>query len=139
MVAIRIAMFSRTDIILSVTTRDRVGWTQLMADNSDPLIVVKDAGTWTAVLTRGVIYGFTTDYETSFLQSQLADVYFTNAKDPWPKPPPPPPPPYWNAPYFATRFESFLLTGATTPADPSIAKLVIQPAPSARKKRTRKS
>jgi hypothetical protein len=129
MATVRIAMFSRTDIDLSITTLDRVGWTRLSTDESPPVVEVKEAGTWQVRLERGVIYGFATDFQTEFLHTQLADVYFTNAKDPWPKPPPPPPPPYWNLGGFSGRFENFLQTGAAGKADPPIAKIVIQPAP----------
>jgi hypothetical protein len=135
MAEIRIAMFSRTRIDLSITTLDRVAWKQVSvsAASADPVLIgVKEAGTWPVTLEPGVIYGFVTLFETSFLQTQLADVYFTNAKDPWPKPPPPPPPPYWNLGGFSGRFERFLATGAFGDVDPPIAKLVIQPAPDPR-------
>jgi hypothetical protein len=117
---LRVAFVNTSDntpVTIHVETQDSVECCQLltttpaMAPEANPGKTYPPGG-WDLVVPAGTIFGFVTEKSVKITNPNPATIttIYANGKDPWPLPPPLSP--LSSVPDFATRYKSFLMTGA---------------------------
>jgi hypothetical protein len=95
---------------LAFKTDNNVDWDMLSTKEDGPAHEAVEkyaAGTWSAKLEPGIVYGFHIENEPTFDADDSITVLRAQGKDPWPKPPPPPPPPYKGITDFKKHLNRF--------------------------------